>query len=70
MSRWGERSARCTKEAIREASRSYPTNVQNGGGHIGVYLGGGKMISALNPTQGTFVHDVNAMPVVGYVTFR
>ncbi|KHE74719.1 hypothetical protein AS25_05475 [Kocuria marina] len=44
--------------------------VQNGGGHIGVYLGGGKMISALNPTQGTFVHDVNAMPVVGYVTFR
>ena len=44
--------------------------VQNGGGHIGIYLGGGKMISALNPTQGTFIHDVNAMPVVGYVTFR
>ncbi|MGK7222768.1 C40 family peptidase [Kocuria flava] len=44
--------------------------VQNGGAHIGIYLGGGKMISALNPTQGTFVHSVNAMPTVGYVTFR
>lgn len=44
--------------------------VQNGGGHIGIYLGGGKMISALNPVQGTFVHDVSAMPTVGYVTFR
>ena len=44
--------------------------VQNGGAHIGIYLGGGKMISALNPTQGTFVHDVDAMPTDGYVTFR
>ena len=44
--------------------------VQNGGGHIGIYLGGGKMVSALNPTQGTFVHDVSAMPVTAYVTFR
>ena len=44
--------------------------VQNGGAHIGIYLGGGKMISALNPTQGTFVHSVDAMPTDGYVTFR
>ena len=43
---------------------------QNGGAHIGIYIGGGKMISALNPTQGTFVHSVNAMPVDGYYTYR
>ena len=43
---------------------------QNGGSHIGIYIGGGKMISALNPTQGTFIHDVNAMPVDGYYTYR
>ncbi|MEV7647192.1 NlpC/P60 family protein [Arthrobacter sp. NPDC089319] len=42
--------------------------VQNGGSHIGIYLGGGKMISALNPSQGTLVHDVSAMPVTGYYT--
>ncbi|MGQ1837550.1 C40 family peptidase [Kocuria turfanensis] len=39
---------------------------QNGGAHVGIYIGGGKMISALNPTQGTQVHSVNAMPVDGY----
>ncbi|WP_156960951.1 hypothetical protein [Kocuria marina] len=38
--------------------------------HIGIYIGGGKMVSALNPTQGTFVHSVNAMPVDGYYTYR
>ncbi|MCG7432693.1 NlpC/P60 family protein [Kocuria indica] len=43
---------------------------QNGGAHIGIYIGGGKMISALNPAQGTFVHSVNAMPVDGYYTYR
>ena len=43
---------------------------QNGGSHIGVYIGNGKMVSALNPTQGTFVHSVNAMPVDGYYTYR
>ncbi|MBD2761861.1 C40 family peptidase [Kocuria sp. cx-116] len=43
---------------------------QNGGAHIGIYIGAGKMISALNPTQGTFVHDMNSMPVDGYYTYR
>jgi cell wall-associated NlpC family hydrolase len=43
---------------------------QNGGNHIGIYIGGGKMVSALNPTQGTFVHSVNAMPLDGYYTYR
>ncbi|GEO95870.1 C40 family peptidase [Kocuria turfanensis] len=39
---------------------------QNGGGHVGIYIGGGKMISALNPTQGTQIHSVNAMQLDGY----
>ncbi|MHA7264058.1 C40 family peptidase [Arthrobacter sp. TMN-37] len=41
---------------------------QNGGSHVGIYLGNGKMVSALNPSQGTLVHDVSAMPVDGYYT--
>lgn len=43
--------------------------VQNGGSHIGIYLGNGQMISALNPTQGTIVHPVSAMGVDYYATF-
>ncbi|MEX5294479.1 C40 family peptidase [Kocuria sp. CPCC 205268] len=42
---------------------------QNGGAHVGIYIGAGKMISALNPTQGTQVHSVNAMQLDGYYTF-
>ncbi|MBJ2120028.1 C40 family peptidase [Arthrobacter sp. MSA 4-2] len=41
---------------------------QNGGSHVGIYLGNGKMVSALNPSQGTLVHDVSAMSVDGYYT--
>jgi cell wall-associated NlpC family hydrolase len=37
--------------------------------HVGIYIGGGKMISALNPAQGTQVHSVNAMQLDGYYTF-
>lgn len=43
---------------------------QNGGGHVGIYIGNGQMISALNPSQGTQVHSVNAMQLDGYYTFR
>lgn len=43
---------------------------QNGGSHVGIYIGNGQMISALNPAQGTQVHSVNAMQVDGYYTFR
>lgn len=42
--------------------------IQNGGGHVGIYLGDGQMVSALNPSQGTLIHAVDAMPVVGYYT--
>lgn len=43
--------------------------IQNGGGHVGIYLGDGQMISALNPGQGTDVHPVSAMSVDYYATF-
>ncbi|KAA9393985.1 NlpC/P60 family protein [Kocuria coralli] len=43
--------------------------IQNGGGHVGIYLGNGQMISALNPGQGTQVHPVSAMSVDYYATF-
>ena len=43
---------------------------QNGGSHVGIYIGNGQMISALNPSQGTQVHSVNAMQLDGYYTFR
>lgn len=43
--------------------------IQNGGSHVGIYLGNGQMISALNPGQGTQVHAVSAMSVDYYATF-
>lgn len=43
---------------------------QNGGSHVGIYLGGDRMISALNPQQGTIEHSVHAMPLDGYYTLR
>ena len=44
--------------------------VQNGGSHVGIYLGNGQMISALNPSQGTLIHSVDGMPVMGYYTYN
>ncbi|MFF5794422.1 C40 family peptidase [Paeniglutamicibacter sp. NPDC012692] len=41
---------------------------QNGGGHVGIYLGGGKMIGAQNPTVDTIIHDVTRNPLYGYYT--
>lgn len=43
---------------------------QNGGGHVGIYIGNGQMISALNASQGTQVHSVNAMQLDGYYSVR
>ncbi|MDO5619520.1 C40 family peptidase [Kocuria sp.] len=43
---------------------------QNGGSHVGIYLGGDQMISALNPQEGTVVHSIHAMPVDGFYTYR
>ena len=41
---------------------------QNGYSHVGIYLGDGKMISALNPSEGTLIHSVSIMHVDGYYT--
>lgn len=43
--------------------------IQNGGSHVGIYLGNGMMISALNPGQGTQVHSVASMSTDYYASF-
>ncbi|MFW0118629.1 C40 family peptidase [Rothia sp. P5766] len=43
----------------------------NGYAHVGIYVGNGQMISALNPSQGTMLTAVDGggfMPVDGYYT--
>lgn len=35
--------------------------VQNNGTHVGIYLGNGQMLSALNPTVGTLEHSTSIM---------
>jgi peptidoglycan DL-endopeptidase CwlO len=40
--------------------------VQNGGSHVGIYTGHGKMISALGKPQGTLAHPVSWMPAKFY----
>ncbi|BAV86417.1 SagA protein [Rothia aeria] len=35
---------------------------------MGIYVGNGMMISALNPSQGTQLHPVSWMSVDGYYT--
>jgi peptidoglycan DL-endopeptidase CwlO len=42
--------------------------VQNGGSHVGIYVGNGQMISAMNPSDGTQLHSVSAMSVSGFYT--
>ncbi len=56
--------------ALTPTSNPQPGDLvsQNGGSHVGIYLGNGQMVSALNPSQGTVVHSVNAMSVDGYYT--
>ncbi|WP_443458979.1 C40 family peptidase [Glutamicibacter ardleyensis] len=43
---------------------------QNNGGHVGIYLGQGKMIGAQNPSVGTIVHNVSRNPLYGYYTLK
>lgn len=40
--------------------------VQNHGTHVGIYLGNGRMISALNPSVGTMEHSVDILPADFY----
>ncbi|WP_426998333.1 C40 family peptidase [Pseudarthrobacter sp. N5] len=44
--------------------------MQNGGAHVGIYVGNGMMISALNPSQGTLLHAVSATGSAAYFTLR
>ncbi|MHA7293780.1 C40 family peptidase [Arthrobacter sp. HLT1-21] len=64
------RTSQAQMGALTPTSNPQPGDlvVQNGGGHIGIYIGDGQMVSALNPSQGTLVHAVSAMPLVGYYT--
>lgn len=64
------RTSQAQMAALTPTSNPQPGDlvIQNGGGHVGIYLGDGQMVSALNPSQGTLVHAVDAMPLVGYYT--
>ena len=46
--------------AMKPTSTPSPGDLvmQNGGAHVGIYVGNGMMISALNPGQGTLLHSV------------
>jgi cell wall-associated NlpC family hydrolase len=44
--------------------------MQNGGAHVGIYVGNGMMISALNPSQGTVLHAVSATGTSSFYTLR
>jgi len=58
------------KDELCPTSNPQPGDIvfQNGYSHVGIYLGDGKMISALNPTNGTLVHPTSWMSVDGYYT--
>lgn len=42
--------------------------MQNGGAHVGIYVGNGMMVSALNPSQGTLLHAVAATGTSSFYT--
>ncbi|MBO1267529.1 C40 family peptidase [Arthrobacter cavernae] len=44
--------------------------MQNGGAHVGIYVGNGMMVSALNPGQGTLLHSVASTGTSSFYTLR
>lgn len=58
--------------AMKPTSTPAPGDLvmQNGGAHVGIYVGNGMMISALNPSQGTLLHAVSATGTASYYTLR
>ncbi|MFJ6418419.1 C40 family peptidase [Paeniglutamicibacter sp. NPDC091659] len=65
----GTSAIRASGQFVRTSSPKAGDLVfQNGGGHVGIYLGGGKMIGAQNPTVDTMIHDVTRNPLYGYYT--
>jgi cell wall-associated NlpC family hydrolase len=58
--------------AMRPTSTPQPGDLvmQNGGAHVGIYVGNGMMISALNPSQGTLLHAVAATGSSAFFTMN
>lgn len=61
------------QEVLVPTSNPQPGDIvfSNGYNHVGIYVGNGQMISALNPSQGTQLTAVDGggmMPVDGYYT--
>lgn len=58
------------KNELKPTSTPEPGDIifQGGYNHVGIYLGDGMMVSALNPSEGTRIHPVNIMPIDGYYT--
>ncbi|MFC9333521.1 C40 family peptidase [Arthrobacter sp. NPDC057009] len=58
--------------AMKPTSTPAPGDLvmQNGGAHVGIYVGNGMMISALNPSQGTLLHAVSATGTSAFFTLR
>lgn len=58
------------KNELRPTANPQPGDIvfQNGYNHVGIYVGNGMMISALNPSDGTQLHPVSWMSVDGYYT--
>jgi len=56
--------------AMRPTSTPSPGDLvmQNGGAHVGIYVGNGMMISALNPSQGTLLHAAAATGTSSFYT--
>jgi len=56
--------------AMRPTSTPAPGDLvmQNGGAHVGIYVGNGMMISALNPSQGTLLHAAAATGTSSFFT--
>ncbi|MDP9696580.1 UNVERIFIED_ORG: cell wall-associated NlpC family hydrolase [Arthrobacter globiformis] len=58
--------------AMKPTSTPAPGDLvmQNGGAHVGIYVGNGMMISALNPSDGTLLHAVSATGTSSFFTLR
>ncbi|HKU35884.1 MAG TPA: NlpC/P60 family protein [Paenarthrobacter sp.] len=58
--------------AMKPTSTPQPGDLvmQNGGAHVGIYVGNGMMISALNPSQGTLLHSVASTGTSSFFTLR
>lgn len=56
--------------AMKPTSTPVPGDLvmQNGGAHVGIYVGNGMMISALNPGQGTLLHSAASTGTSSFFT--